>query len=334
MTSREELTAEPVIAVEDLVKDFKIRGQLGRGTTLRAVDEVSFSIGAGKSMGLVGESGSGKTTIGRIIAQLEHPTSGRVRLASEGAANRPIRRRGGSVQMIFQNPRASLNPRRTVGDILQDCLQVNGVATRRSSRKAAGALLEQVGLRASMLDRKPASFSSGQCQRIAIARALSVEPRLLIADEAVAALDVSVQAQVLNLLKAIQRERGLGMLFISHDLRSVYFACDLIAVLFKGRVVEYGTTRSVIESPAHPYTRALIDAIPKLGSSRSDVDACSPAAVHPTAVGCPFVDRCHLWLLRGRPERCLEEQPELREHAEQHLVACHFATNHIAKSSV
>jgi oligopeptide/dipeptide ABC transporter ATP-binding protein len=319
----------PLLDIVDLVKVFHTRRNLaGRRTSVHAVDGVDLSLERGQSLGLAGESGSGKTTIGRLIAGLEHPTGGHIYVDGSDLANvkRGDRRKlGRNVQMIFQNPRASLHPRKTIAQILSEGLRVHRLAPKSEWEARAGDLLEQVGLDRSMLSRYPSSFSSGQCQRIAIARALSVSPQILVADEPVAALDVSLQAQVLNLLADARRQLSLTTLFISHDLRSVYFLCDKIAVLYLGSIVEIGPRQAIVESPAHPYTQALVASVPKLDTSGGTDAIRGELADSSVSAGCPFSPRCELWRALGQPSRCLEEKPHLRQVKDKVGAACHFA---------
>lgn len=263
----------PLLEVRDLRVHFPVRGGLLRGKTgsLKAVDGVSFTIGAGETVGLVGESGSGKTTIGRTLVKLIAATSGQALwkgrdiLPMGEREFRPLRRR---IQYIFQDPFGSLNPRMTVGGIIGEALEIHFrelSAAQRSERVAS--LLRRVGLKPEMMGRHPHEFSGGQRQRIGIARALAVEPEFLICDEPVSALDVSVQAQIVNLLSDLREELGLAMLFIAHDLAVVEHLSDSVLVLHRGRIVESGAAREVLEHPRAPYTRELLDAVPRLGAT-------------------------------------------------------------------
>ncbi|MEV7012597.1 ATP-binding cassette domain-containing protein [Streptosporangium sp. NPDC051022] len=249
--------SEPLLRVENLVKTFEGR---------RVLSDVSFDLARGEVLGLVGESGSGKSTTARCVARLTRPDSGRVRLGGRDvltAGRGELRSLRREMQMVFQDPYSSLNPRMTVAALLEEPLAVHGLETdRRRRRDRAAALLETVGMSAEHLDRHPRSFSGGQRQRIAIARALAVEPRLLICDEPISSLDVSVQAQVLNLLRDLRQRLELSILFIAHDLAVVYYLCDRIAVMEQGRIVEIGTREQVYGEPAHSYTRSLLEAVP------------------------------------------------------------------------
>jgi ABC-type oligopeptide transport system ATPase subunit len=253
--------------VRGLKKYFPVRrGSLGRVTgQVRAVDDVGFQIRRGETLGLVGESGSGKTTLGRTLLRLIEPTAGEALFDGEDifrmdrGSLRRLRRRA---QIVFQDPYGSLNPRLTVGETLREVLQVHRLARGRAADRRVGELLELVGLSPAHAHRYPHEFSGGQRQRIGIARALSVEPEFIICDEPVSALDVSVQAQILNLLRDLQAQLGLAYLFIAHDLSVVEHVSDRIAVMYLGRIVEVGTTREIVQSPRHPYTRALLSAVP------------------------------------------------------------------------
>jgi ABC-type oligopeptide transport system ATPase subunit len=246
-----------MIEVEGLVKSFHGRP---------VVKNVSFTLGRGEVLGLVGESGSGKSTVARCIARLIRPDSGRITLDGRdllGASRKELRTLRRDLQMVFQDPYSSLNPRMTAGELVEEGMLVHGLERdARARRDRAAALLETVGLPASALDRYPRSFSGGQRQRIAIARALAVEPKVLICDEVVSSLDVSVQAQVLNLFRDLQDELGLSILFIAHDLAVVHYLCDRVAVLDQGALVEIGDREQIYRRPRHPYTRALLDAVP------------------------------------------------------------------------
>jgi peptide/nickel transport system ATP-binding protein/oligopeptide transport system ATP-binding protein len=322
------VTEPALLEVRDLVKHYTSHSLLGRAAPpVRAVDGVSFSIARGETLGLVGESGCGKTSVGRTIIRLQEPTSGQalldgVDLFTLGPdALRAMRRR---VQMIFQDPYGSLNPRMTVGDAIAEGMDIHGIGTRAQRRARVLALLAEVGLDGGYATRYPHEFSGGQRQRIGIARALAVEPELIICDEPVSALDVSVQAQVLNLLSDLQRAHQLAYLFIAHDLAVVRQVADRIAVMYLGRIVEMGPAASVLETPRHPYTVALRSAVPEASMDAAPArivlsgDPPSPAAPPP---GCAFHTRCFHPL---RNERCRTERPELRTVGATR-VACHYA---------
>jgi len=321
-------SSTPQLEVRDLVKHYTARSLLGRAAPpVRAVDGVSFTLGRGETLGLVGESGCGKTTVGRTIIRLQEPTSGRALLDGTDIftlgpdALRAFRRR---VQMIFQDPYGSLNPRMMVGDAIAEGMEIHRIGTRPQRRSRVATLLEEVGLDASYATRYPHEFSGGQRQRIGIARALAVEPELIICDEPVSSLDVSVQAQVLNLLTDLQRARRLSYLFIAHDLAVVRQVADRIAVMYLGRIVETGAADKVLSAPRHPYTVALRSAVPEAsieptaGRIVLGGDPPSPAAPPP---GCAFHTRC---FHPRRDERCRTERPELRPLAGVQ-VACHYA---------
>ncbi len=311
----------PLLEVRDLHQRFSVP----RGT-VHAVSGVSFELRHGETLGLVGESGCGKSTTGRAILQLPAPTSGSVRFAGEEltgrtpAQLRPVRRR---LQAIFQDPRSVLNPRRRVRDIVGEGLAIQGVGAA-DARAQVDQALRDVGLDPAQVgDRRPGEFSGGQCQRIAIARAMVLRPELLICDEPVSALDVSVQAQVLNVLATMRRERSLAMLLIAHDLAVVRAFSDRVAVMYLGRIVEVGPSDHIYSRPAHPYTRALVDAVPQPDPRLSQEGTPTlggelPSPLDPPS-GCRFRTRCPL-----ATARCAEEEPALSEVAPGQSVACHY----------
>ena len=292
--------ADALLEVHDLAKHFVVTKGFPRPvtTTVRAVDGVSFAVMRGEAFGLVGESGCGKSTAARAVLRLIEPDAGKVRFAdidvasAEGSTLQRLRRR---MQIIFQDPYSSLNPRRTIGQALTEPLGVHGLARSRAARDRAIALLEEVGLPPSAYDRRPHEFSGGQRQRVGIARALSVEPELIVADEPVSALDVSVQAQVLLLLKDLQARRGLTFVFVSHDLGVIRWFCARVAVMYLGRIVEDGPVARVFGAPRHPYSRMLRDASPipdpGIRGQLPRIVGEIPSAANPPA-GCHFHPRC------------------------------------------
>ena len=322
--------APPLVAVRDLVTHFVRRtGLLGaRRETVQAVNGVSFDIAARETLGLVGESGCGKTTLGRTILRLVDRTSGEVRFdgqdlfALDPAALRRVRRR---MQVVFQDPDGSLDPRQSIGRAVREGIEVHRLARGAEADRRVEALLEEVGLPAGSAARYPHEFSGGQRQRAAIARALAVEPEFLVCDEPVSALDVSVQAQVLNLLVDLQSRRGLSYLFIPPDLAVIRHIAPRVAVMYLGRIVEQGPADRIYRQPLHPYTQALLTAVPVpdpgKGRQRIVLAGDPPSPVHPPP-GCPFHPRCQH---PGKDETCRTVRPELRELGTGHFVACHLA---------
>ncbi len=315
-----------VLAVDRLHLDYPLpRSSLfAAPRVVRAVSDVSFTVPRGRTLGLVGESGCGKTSIAKMVMAIEKPTQGSIHILGRDVHRLSARELLGfrrHFQMIFQDPYGSLNPRHTVGRIVAEPARSVGAETR--ARVAAA--LEAVGLKAADTAKYPHQFSGGQRQRIAIARALVVRPDLVVADEPVSALDLSVQAQVLNLLRDLRETHGLTYLFISHDLAVVEYLCEDIVVMFAGRIVERGSARDVLTAPAHPYTAALRDAMPRIDRAGTRRDRVRPAADKPdaaavTAAGCPYASRC------GRAvARCMTELPELRWVAPHREAACHVA---------
>ena len=316
----------PLVQASDLRKHFPVRGGLfgkPRGA-VRAVDGVSFTIGRGRTLGLVGESGCGKSTLGRVLLRLMEPTAGSVRFdgvdLSELTAGE-LRRMRRHLQIIFQDPYASLNPRMRVGAIVAEGLEIHGLARGEEKRDRVIEMLRLVGLRDDACDRYPHEFSGGQRQRICIARALAVGPRFIVADEPVSALDVSVQAQVINLLQDLQERLDLAYLFISHDLHIVEHVSHTVAIMYLGRIVETAPRDALFARARHPYTRALLSAVPSTAPVRDRqrvvLTGDVPSPMHPPP-GCAFHPRCPY-----AEERCRVEEPPLRFGAGEHGVACH-----------
>jgi oligopeptide/dipeptide ABC transporter ATP-binding protein len=322
-----------LVSVENLTKHYEAQnGLFKKPGVVRAVDGVSFAIAPGETLGLVGESGCGKSTLGRALLRLQEPTSGRVIIDGTDVtalAPRPLRAFRRKAQIIFQDPYASLNPTMTIGQTLDEPLAIHQLAGDRVQRGArVRELLERVGLRAEMASRYPHEFSGGQRQRIGIARALAVEPRFIVADEPLSALDVSIQAQIVNLLVDLQSRDKLTYLFISHDLKIVQHLCDRVAVMYLGKIVELAAAAALYAQPLHPYTLALLSAVPILDPARRrtriilEGDVPSPSAPPP---GCAFHPRCPLYAKSGRPAVCREQTPALEEKVTGHTVACHLA---------
>ena len=318
-----------LLEVQNLRVHFPVKQGVFARTTgfVKAVEDVSLDVAAGEAVGLVGESGCGKTTLGRAILRLVEPTGGRVVFDGEDITRlsaKELRARRRKFQMIFQDPFSSLNPRLTVDQSIGEALDIHRLTPDRAARTARiGELLRNVGLEPAHARRYPHEFSGGQRQRIGIARALAVEPRLIVCDEPVSALDVSVQAQVINLLQDLQRERGLAYLFISHDLAVVEHLCQRVVVMYLGRVVEVGDAREVCRAPKHPYTQALLSAVPVVDpdskSQRIVLGGDVPSPIDPPP-GCPFHPRCPV-----AEARCRSEVPALREVTPGRWAACHLA---------
>jgi oligopeptide transport system ATP-binding protein len=318
----------PLLDIQDLSTQFRIGTALrGRNrSVLTAVDGVSLEIAAGETVGLVGESGCGKSTLARTILQLERPSAGRILFEGNDLLNlrgRRLRRARRQIQVVFQNPRAALNPRMTAADLVGEGLLVQGGQSKAQRRRQVQEMLSAVGLRPEHTERYPHQFSGGQQQRLGIARALAVRPKLVIADEPVSALDVSIQAQVLNLLSDLQARYRLTYLFISHDLSVVRHISTRVGVMYLGRIVELASTEELFRDPRMPYTQALLSAIPRLGrQDHRERIVLQGDPPNPTQVpsGCPFRTRC--W---RADDLCAEQIPQLRIVAPGHWAACHYA---------
>jgi len=350
------VSGEVLLEATDLVKYYPIKTGIIQHTTghVRAVDGVSFQLHEGETLGVVGESGCGKSTLGRLLVSLENPTSGSVTFQGmdiykqNGAAMRRLRR---DIQIVFQDPYTSLNPRKTVGDIVGEPFDIHPEVAPKGSRRAkVQELLDLVGLSPEHINRYPHQFSGGQRQRIGVARGIALNPKVLVCDEPVSALDVSVQAQVVNLLEQLQRELGLAYIFIAHDLAVVRHISDRVAVMYLGKIVEIGDEEQIYDHPTHPYTQALLSAVPvpdpTLRGTRQQImltgDVPSPANP-PT--GCRFHTRC--WMAPslvggvdtedGVPAICVNEQPELVDRPDgvsEHCSACHFAQSQVVASAI
>ena len=317
----------PVLEVRDLVKHYSVGGGFfGRGRKqLRAVDGVSFSIGRGETLGLVGESGCGKSTVGKAVLRLVEPTSGHVSLEGEeitGLGSAALLERRKRMQVIFQDPYSSLNPRMTAGEIVQEPLINFGIGSRAEQRDRVAMLFARVGLRPDQRANYPHEFSGGQRQRLGIARALALGPSVIIGDEPVSALDVSVQAQVINLMMDLQQEFGLSYLFVAHDLGVVEHISHRVAVMYLGKIVEIAARAALFETPKHPYTEALLAAVPvshpRARRARTVLTGDVPSPINPPP-GCRFHTRCPIAVAR-----CRQEEPPLVVDASGHGVACHL----------
>ncbi|MFH9861773.1 ABC transporter ATP-binding protein [Streptomyces sp. NPDC017202] len=327
-------SAETLLQVEGLTKHFPIYGGFPikrKVGAVQAVDGVDLTVGVGESVGLVGESGCGKSTTGRLITRLLEPTGGKITYAGQDithASRRQIAPVRSEIQMIFQDPYSSLNPRQTVGTIIKSPMEVNGINPPGGREKKVRELLELVGLNPEHYNRFPHEFSGGQRQRIGVARALSLNPKLIVADEPVSALDVSIQAQVVNLLQKVQEEMGIAFLFIAHDLAVVRHFSQRLAVMYLGKIVEVGDRDSLYNRPRHPYTHALLSAVPEVeiedeGPARERIRLSGdvPSPIHPPS-GCRFRTRC--WKAQ---DKCATEEPplvQLSGNRAGHLTACHF----------
>jgi peptide/nickel transport system ATP-binding protein/oligopeptide transport system ATP-binding protein len=328
----------PLVQVEHLAEYFPITGGVlqRRVGEVKAVDDVSFTIDRGETLGLVGESGCGKTTVGRLLLRLIEPTAGRIHFGGEGgvditrlrgSALKPFRRR---MQIIFQDPYASLDPRAPIGSSIGEGLRIHGLGTANERADKVARMMELVGLAPYHARRYPHEFSGGQRQRIGIARALVLEPDLLVCDEPVSALDVSIQAQVLNLLKSLQRDLGLTYLFVAHNMGVVEHISDRVAVMYLGALTELAPSVDIYREPLHPYTIALLSAVPvadpeeRARRKRIILVGDVPSPVNPPS-GCRFHTRCWLRQQLGNPERCATDRPQLRVLRPGHQAACHFA---------
>jgi len=316
------MTEEPIIQVKHLKKYFP-----SKGNTLKAVDDVSFEIKAGETLGLVGESGCGKSTLGKLLLKLEEPTDGEIFFKQKNVTRmnnlqmKPIRR---EMQIIFQDPYASLNPRMTISDIIAEPLDIHNIVSGAEKQARIDELLQIVGLNNTFKSRFPHELSGGQRQRIGIARALSLNPKFLVCDEPISALDVSVQAQIINLLKKLQKDAGLTYLFIAHDLGVVKYISNRVAVMYLGKIVELASSHDLYSKPRHPYTQALLSAIPipdpRLEKSREKVllKGEIPSPITPPK-GCVFSTRCPF-----ASKACFDIKPKWKEIAPKHFAACHL----------
>jgi len=318
----------PLVSVTDVYKHFPTGGGFGRGAVVKAVDGVTFEIAAGETLGLVGESGCGKSTLGRVIMQLQPATSGSIKFEGReltkmrGNELRQVRQR---MQIIFQDPYASLNPRMAIGDIVAEPLKNFGLGNKREREKRVQQVMKVVGLNPNFTNRYPHEFSGGQRQRIGIARALVLTPSLIVADEPISALDVSIQAQIVNLLEDLQTEYKLTYLFIAHDLSVVRHVSDRVAVMYLGKIVEVANSREVYDNPLHPYTKVLLSSIPYtdpvLEARRKPIllKGEIPSPINPPK-GCRFHTRCPI----AQFPICSEVEPPLEKKADGHVAACHF----------
>jgi len=321
MQPEKRSNSESILEVKGLKKYFPV----SRKHTVKAVDDVSFEVYEGETLGVVGESGCGKSTMGRAILYLQPPTAGQVTFngkdlsALKGRERQKLRK---EMQMVFQDPYGSLNPRMTVGAMLGEIVRTHRIVPKHEVANYVRELLVDVGMKPEHADRYPHEFSGGQRQRISIARALAVQPKLIVCDEAVSALDVSVQAQILNLLRKLKQERHLTYLFISHDLSVVKHISDRVIVMYLGKIVEMANKHDLYAQPRHPYTQALLSAIPKMGEEKRERIILKGDVPSPLAVpsGCPFHTRCPI-----AQKVCAERKPEWHKVGDGHYVACHFA---------
>jgi len=316
------MTEPPLIEARNLTKHFP-PGNLGaKGHPVRAVDGISFTLREGETLGLVGESGSGKSTAGRALLRLIEPTAGEILYRGEDLVQLPparMRALRREMQIIFQDPFAAVNPRRRLGRIVEEPFEIHGIGGREERREKVRQLFKQVGLPDDHMERYPHELSGGQLQRVGIARAIALGPRLVVADEPVSSLDVSIQAQVINLLLDLRQSLGIAFLFISHDMAVVEHFCDRVAVMYLGKIVEIASRDRLYTASRHPYTEALMSSIPTLAAgakNRKVIQGEVPSAAAPPS-GCAFHTRCPI-----REKRCQEEAPELRESAPGHFTAC------------
>ena len=318
-----------IVRTEKLTMHFPTRNAWGKKSVVQAVTEVDLEIAEGETLGLVGESGCGKSTLGRTILRLLEPTSGRIEVLGRDITKlsrrtlRPLRR---EMQMIFQDPYASLNPRMSIGEAIAEPLEIHALVPNSVERKKrVEELLARVGLRSDAAARYPHEFSGGQRQRIGIARALACGPKLLVCDEPISALDVSIQAQIVNLMQDLQEADKLTYLFISHDLKIVQHICDRVAVMYLGRIVELADAKTLYRDPKHPYTQALLSAVPRIDPAarrgRIILQGDVPSPISPPA-GCPFHPRCPV---QNKPKECFEQLPKLRVLKNGAQAACHVA---------
>ena len=323
------MSTVPLVRVENLTKYFPIKaGILQRKVgDVKAVDGVSFDIWRGETLGMVGESGCGKTTVGRTILRIYYPTSGEIYfdgIPLSSVKNKPLRQMRRRMQMVFQDPYASLNPRLTAGEIVGEPLEIHALARGAEKQKRVAELFEMVGLSREYINRYPHEFSGGQRQRIGLARALALTPDLIICDEPIAALDVSIQAQIVNLMEELQEELNLTYLFIAHDLSMVKHISDRVLVMYVGKVMELADREELYESPLHPYTKALLSAVPipdpeyEMHRKRIILSGDLPSPAQPPP-GCRFHTRCPI-----AEQKCMLSEPILREVRPGHMVACHF----------
>jgi oligopeptide/dipeptide ABC transporter ATP-binding protein len=322
------MSNSPILEVKNLVKHFPVGGKSnGKGGVVQAVSDISFSLEAGETLGLVGESGCGKTTAGRTILKLNEPTSGKIIFEGEDITDfKPSRMRAvrAQMQIIFQDPYSALNPRQTIGKIISAPFEIQGIDPVGGVKATVQGLMERVGLNPEHYNRYPHEFSGGQRQRIGVARAIALKPKLIVADEPVSALDVSIQAQVVNLLEDLQDEFNMAYIFVAHDLSVVQHISDRVIVMYLGKVMEEADKVDLFSHPRHPYTKALLSAVPvpdpKIGRTRERIilKGDLPSPVNPPA-GCVFNTRC--WKAQ---DRCRTEVPQLMQIGTNHRIACHF----------